>query len=714
MDISLDPCRLELWGGMECTINRVGNVYRDQLFETGHYSRNDDIDRVAELNIKALRYPVLWERYQPAADTLINWNRAIKDLSRLKELNIKPVVGLLHHGSGPIYTDLLDNDFPDKFALYAQSVARQFPWVEYYTPVNEPLTTARFSGLYGFWYPHHDNPLSFVKMLINQLKGVVLSMRAIRQINPSAKLVQTEDLSKIHSTPVMKYQADFENHRRWLSYDLLFGKVDTGHPLWNYLTSLGVSMLDLNFFLDNPCAPDVLGLNYYVTSERFLDERCDLYPDLVAGSNEFHQYVDTEAYRTGDACGLSALLEEAWQRYATPIAVTEAHLACSREEQMRWFNEIWGASKKARSEGIPVVAVTAWALFGAYDWKSLLTEKAGHYESGAFIAKPFVRPTALSKMLSTIGQKGDYTHPLLVNRGWWYGEAMRRIDILTKRQQPLLIIGKFGALATGFSKMCTERGISHICLSRKEMDVTNLQNVLRVIDEYDPWSIVNTAGYSSVDDAEDKPAEFYSLTARGPELVAKVCHTKGIPFMTFSSDQVFDGEKRAPYYEHDKVSPLNHYGWTQAHAEKLILAANTCTLIVRSSVLFGPWDVFNFAHKVHTALKDNIELEVANDVVISPTYIPHLVQAALDLFIDGQKGIWHLCNDGGELSWSEFAHEISKSGGYEHNGLLIGKSKDDMNWKAHRSSYSVLKSGKGAQLPTLDNAIRDYFNQINT
>ena len=84
MDISLDPCRPELWGGMECTINRVGNNYRDQLSETGHYSRKNDLNLIAGLNITALRYPLLWERYQPNVDIPIDWDYADKELARLR------------------------------------------------------------------------------------------------------------------------------------------------------------------------------------------------------------------------------------------------------------------------------------------------------------------------------------------------------------------------------------------------------------------------------------------------------------------------------------------------------------------------------------------------------------------------------------------------------------------------------------------------------
>jgi len=191
----------ELWGGIECTINRVHNNYRDQLALTGHYDRLEDIEKFASLGIRKLRYPVLWEHHEQSQNQKIDWSWARDRLNRICKNKMIPIVGLLHHGSGPRFTDLADENFPVKFAAYAARVAAKFPWVTYYTPLNEPLTTARFSGLYGFWYPHQTHEKSFVEMLLNQLKAIVLAMQAIRTINPEAQLIQTEDLSKTHSTP---------------------------------------------------------------------------------------------------------------------------------------------------------------------------------------------------------------------------------------------------------------------------------------------------------------------------------------------------------------------------------------------------------------------------------------------------------------------------------------------------------------------------------
>lgn len=249
-----------LWGGIECTVNRVQDSFLDQLDSAGHYHRSGDLALLAQTGIEKIRYPILWEKHQPQKDSTIDWRWIRKQLTELSDLNIDVIAGLVHHGSGPAFTHLLDDDFPSLLACYAEKVATEFPHLTYYTPVNEPLTTARFSGLYGLWYPHKTNDTSFLKMLLNELKGTVLSMQAIRKINPSAKLVQTEDLGKTYSTKPLQYQADFENERRWLTYDLLCGKVDKKHKLWKYLRKHKLSEKEILFSRRTLACPTYLVL----------------------------------------------------------------------------------------------------------------------------------------------------------------------------------------------------------------------------------------------------------------------------------------------------------------------------------------------------------------------------------------------------------------------------------------------------------------------
>ncbi|HEX8423097.1 MAG TPA: family 1 glycosylhydrolase, partial [Pyrinomonadaceae bacterium] len=277
---SLPASAFELWAGVECTVNRVGDEFYDQLERNGHAQRIADHDLFATLGVRALRYPVLWERTAPEGLDRADWSWPDARLTRLRELGIRPIVGLLHHGSGPRHTSLVDPDFPTQLAAYARAVAERYPWVDAYTPVNEPLTTARFSGLYGHWYPHGRDNATFVRALVNQCRATSLAMRAIREINPQAQLVQTEDLGKTFSTRALRYQADFENVRRWVSIDLLCGRITREHTMWSYLTDEGgIGEPELEWFNAHPCPPDVLGINHYLTSERFLDERVERYPD---------------------------------------------------------------------------------------------------------------------------------------------------------------------------------------------------------------------------------------------------------------------------------------------------------------------------------------------------------------------------------------------------------------------------------------------------
>ncbi len=414
-----------LWGGHECTLNRIGDVWRDQTRLTGHQDRIYDLDRFADLGVEALRYPVLWERTETTQGEW-DWQWPDLRLARLRTLGVRPVVGLLHHGSGPVWTDLLDPGFAEGLARHAARTARRYPWVRDWTPVNEPLTTARFSALYGHWYPHRTDERDFWLTLLNQIDATRLSMRAIRQANPEARLIQTEDFGATFGTEPCASQVRFENDRRLMTWDLLCGRVVAGHALFERLASFGFDDR-LAIISDDPCPPDVIGMNHYVTSDRFLDHRLDRYPVSSHGANAELAYADVEAVRAMSPRpgGWREHLSFLWERYSLPLAVTECHLGAEPDEQIRWFDECWRTARDLSNEGVAIEAVTAWSLLGAVDWDSLLTQSRGRYEAGAFDISSG-RPVAGDlanwlRMLSRNGAASDAATGL----GWWSRDERR-------------------------------------------------------------------------------------------------------------------------------------------------------------------------------------------------------------------------------------------------------------------------------------------------
>jgi dTDP-4-dehydrorhamnose reductase len=709
----------EVWGGVECTINRVNNTFNDQLEHSQHYYRKGDLQAIAGLGIKKIRYPILWEKHQPSKESVIDWSWVEQQLTTLKENNIEVIGGLLHHGSGPAFTNLLDPEFPSLLATYAQKVAEKFPWINYYTPVNEPLTTARFSGLYGIWYPHTRDDRSFLQMLVNEIKATVLSMQAIRKVNPTAKLLQTEDLGKTYSTKKLQYQADFENERRWLSYDLLCGKVNENHPLWYYIVSSGVNIEDLEYLQFNPCVPDIFGFNYYVTSERFLDHRLHLYPNHASGGNKYQPYVDIEAVRVpvNEKTGVNVLLEEAWKRYQKPLAITEVHLHCHREDQLRWFKYVWNACVSLREKGLDIRGVTAWALLGSYGWNKLLTEGAGEYEPGVFdLRGGYLRETVLARFIKNINNEPTHLHLLLNRDGWWMREnrylhsqskLRKHVVCSLTEESPILIIGKTGTLGKAFARVCETRALNYQLLGRDECNICHAESIEKAIELYKPWAIVNAAGYVRVDDAEKEFDKCFMDNTKGPEQLAITTAKFGIKLITFSSDLVFDGSKGKPYIESDPIHPLNIYGKSKAQAEQLVMNLNPSTLVIRTSSFFSAWDEYNFVYFVRKSLMNAETISVAKDVHISPTYVPDLVNATLDLLVDDEKGIWHLANANGEITWADLSYEVADRFGLDRQYINPVNS-NELQQPAKRPPYTALTSERGIHLPTLENAFRRY------
>ncbi|MDQ4139705.1 MAG: family 1 glycosylhydrolase, partial [Bacteroidota bacterium] len=530
--LNSNPKFPEVWAGLECTVNRVGEDYLNQMQFNGHAQREEDIALFASLGISKMRYPLLWELTAPNGIATADWSWGDRRLQLIKEQGITPIVGLVQHGSGPRHTSLAMPCFVEGLAQYARAVAERYPWLKYFTPVNEPLTTARFSGLYGHWYPHGKDNLTFARTLLNQCKATVLAMRAIREVIPDAKLVQTEDLGKTYSTPLLAYQAELENERRWLSLDLLTGQITPEHIMWQYFVQYGVPEQDLQWFRDNPCPPDIIGINHYPTSERYLNENLSDYPEWSHGTNGIHSYADVDALRVksdkpgGLYSGHKVLLQEAWDRFGLPVAVTEAHINGGREEQVQWFKHVWDSCVELRQNGVNLVGVTAWSLLGTYDWVNLVTRIEGIYEPGVFdVRAPKPRPTAIAKMLTCLANGKEYNNPLFNLPGWWkrpnrffypltnesedfgviiqkeanwlgrgnkaiwwsnwdpiyetetipenMGVTEKEVHQLENITRPVLIIGASGLLGSAFARICGDRHIPYRLISRRQMNITD-------------------------------------------------------------------------------------------------------------------------------------------------------------------------------------------------------------------------------------------------
>jgi dTDP-4-dehydrorhamnose reductase len=501
------------------------------------------------------------------------------------------------------------------------------------------------------------------------------------------------------------------------------------HPLWPDLAD-AVPEERLEALLADPCPPDIVGVNHYLSAERFLDERLERYPEVEPGGNGRDRYVDVQALRVAGlrVAGLENLLEEAWERYRLPLAVTEVHNGSSRDEQLRWLKEAWDGALRLRARGVDVRAVTAWALLGSHDWDSLLTRQAGRYEPGVFDARgPRPRPTALARMVRDLARTGGADHPALDAPGWWHRRERfawaptgccpstlpRRLQAPfagPRRPRPLLVVGGGGALADALAGLCAVRGLPCHAAPRREVDAADPASVAAALDRWRPWAVVNAAGFARVDRAEGSAARCRRANVRAAEVLARACAAAGVPLLAFSSHLVFDGAKDGPYLEGDAVAPLSVYGAAKAEAERAVLGAFPDVLLVRAGPFFGPWDERNLLTRAVRAVASGRRFAAAADVTVSPSYLPDLADAALDLLTDGESGLWHLPSDGA-ATWAELAREAVRAAGLDPRRVLE-VSAAEAGWVAPRPRRSVLRSGRGILMPPLGEALAYYADAL--
>lgn len=614
--------KLELWGGHECTVNRVGDRWFDQTPRTGHESRVEDLALFAQIGIRKLRYPALWERVSPDVPEQRDFRWTDERIPEIRRLGMQPILTLCHHGSGPHYTSLMDDSFAPGLARHAAAVAERYPWVEDYTPVNEPLTTARFSALYGYWYPHLKDERALWIALLNEIDATRLAMRAIRTVNPAARLIQTDDLGFCHATLPLKKQAAFQNERRWMGWDLLCGMVIPGHALWNRLVAFGLKDR-LRAIADDPCPPDVIGVNHYLSGERLLDHRIDLHgdrglADRDLGECDGHLYVDVDAVRSlpDEVIGLGSIVEQAWQRYGRPVAITECHHGTTREEQARWFIETWEKAEDLRARGVDLRAVTAWSLLGSHDWNRMVTRFIGHDEPGVFDTRGgSPRPTLMTTVIKALALGQRPTGPGLSVPGWWRDERRRLLaegapafemkagprDV--NSPAPLMIIAGNPVLIDLTVHACERRGLHYLIAH------DGPETAIRTVR---PWAVLDLRDQTDM---------------AGSERVTQTCSRMGIVATIFSNN-VADQPRR----------------------EAGLLAVTTHGMFTE--------DDGSLAARILDALDDGRQLEAATDVCWSGVYGPSVIDGVLDLMLDGVTGQIHFASFE-EWSEAEFARALA-------------------------------------------------------
>ena len=448
-------------------------------------------------------------------------------------------------------------------------------------------------------------------------------------------------------------------------------------------------------------------------------------PELRPGPGE-PRYVDVEAVRvsTDGVVGIEALLAQAWARYRIPVAVTECHNGCTRDEQIRWVVETWKACERLQRQGCDIRAVTAWSLLGAVDWNSLLTRTDGRYEPGVFDLRGGApRRTALADVYAALAQGAEPQGIALGAPGWWRRDT--RLTLGVRRRSPaaresvgrsapapldvppLLITGATGTLGRALVRACESRALACYATDRRLLRLGDVWRAGKVVRALRPAAVIHAAGWVRVDEAEDAPDACLQANVRGALILAEACALAEVPFVAFSSDLIFDGLKGSSYLEDDDPAPLSVYGRSKALMEAGIAAVGGRSLVVRTAAFFQERDAHNFAAQTLAALQAGTRVQAADDTRVTPTYVPDLADAVLDLVLDGEVGRWHLTSQGDGLSWAQFARLVAAQAGLDPARIdaVPGAA---LGWSARRPPDASLDSRRGRMLPSLESAISRF------
>ena len=346
--------------GIECSYPTIanGSIRRDLLAETGHDDRwEEDLQLVHDLGIRVLRYGLPYHRVHLGKDRY-DWAFADRVLARMRELEITPILDLLHFGLPDWLGDFQNPEVPVRFAEYAGAVARRYPWVRHYTPVNEIFVTAKNSGKTGAWNEQLKTDAGFVTALKHLVAAAILATHEIADATPNAIMFQSESAEYTHEMlAVTSDETRLWNKLRFLALDLLYA-----HPpdadVCMFALDNGLTRAEYDWFMvGEPPGYQVVGIDYYGRNERLI------MPDGSMCTAE-------------DVLGWYQIANEYHDRYRKPLMHTETNVF-DAETAPTWLWKQWANVLRLRADGVPVFGFTWYSLIDQVDWDIELREKKG-------------------------------------------------------------------------------------------------------------------------------------------------------------------------------------------------------------------------------------------------------------------------------------------------------------------------------------------------
>ena len=278
----------------------------------------------------------------------------------------------------------------------------------------------------------------------------------------------------------------------------------------------------------------------------------------------------------------------------------------------------------------------------------------------------------------------------------------------------VFVTGVKGQLGYDVVNELEKRGHTAVGVDIDELDITDAAAVEAMLTEVKPDAVIHCAAWTAVDAAEDNIEKCRLVNAGGTDNIAKVCKALDCKMMYISTDYIFDGEGTRPWEPDDPVTtPLNVYGLTKYEGEEAVMKNVEKFFIVRIAWVFGKGK--NFIKTMINLGKTHDHLTVVNDQVGTPTYTYDLARLLVDMIETEKYGNYHATNEGGYITWYDFACEIFRQAGIEVDVAPV--SSDQYPAKAKRPSNSRMSKQKLVDngfelLPTWQDALGRYLKTI--